>query len=530
MQPIVSLREALTDEAYLGGVLGAPSWRNWRILLIAAMGERLEPDEFAIFQQLTQRQAPPAQPVDEGWFVIGRRGGKSRAIACLAVYVATLCRHPRVPAGEPASVICVAGSRRQARITFKYITTILQRRPELAREVERLTADTIDLRNGISIEVFPATDRARGTTAVAVIADEVATWGSTDDSVLPDDEIVGSILRPTLASTEGPFIAISSPHARRGVLWQTYRDHFGQAGDPILVAQAETRIMNPRISERWLARQFALDPVKAAAEYGVAFRTDVESLFTIEAIAACTDDVRDRPPQRGIVYTASCDPSGGAGDGFALGISHGEGKGVVLDHLDEVQGRLNPLAVVRRFADVCHRYQVYEIFGDAYSAQWAIAAFRDHGIEYRHPPRLDGDGKLNKSQLFLEFLPLVNARQVTLLRNERLERQLCLLERSSTRGGRDVVDHPRGAHDDLAQAAALALVMAMQRGALVPAYRLQTYSDPYDSMREWDDPGYHARAAARQSGYFSGPGWAPTLHGGDDEQQQAYGIDEERRL
>jgi hypothetical protein len=45
--------------------------------------------------------------------------------------------------------------------------------------------------------------------------------------------------------------------------------------------------------------------------------------------------------------------------------------------------------------------------------------FREHGIEYRHPPRLDGDGKLNKSQLFLEFLPLVNARQVTLLRNER---------------------------------------------------------------------------------------------------------------
>jgi hypothetical protein len=105
-----------------------------------------------------------------------------------------------------------------------------------------------------------------------------------------------------------------------------------------------------------------------------------------------------------------------------------------------------------------------------------------------------------------------------------------LLERSSTRGGRDVVDHPRGSHDDLAQAAALALVMAMQRGVLVPAYRLQTYSDPYDSMREWDDPGYHARAAARQSGYFSGPGWAPTWHSGDDEQQQAYGIEEERRL
>ena len=43
-----------------------------------------------------------------------------------------------------------------------------------------------------------------------------------------------------------------------------------------------------------------------------------------------------------------------------------------------------------------------------------------------------------------------------------------LLERSVMGSGREKVDHPRGAHDDLANAAAGALVMAAQRGVAMP--------------------------------------------------------------
>jgi len=83
-----------------------------------------------------------------------------------------------------------------------------------------------------------------------------------------------------------------------------------------------------------------------------------------------------------------------------------------------------------------------------------------------------------------ELLPLVNGRQAELLDNARLHRQLCLLERSTGgASGRERVDHPRGAHDDLANAAAGALVMARQQGELRPTHHLQRQAivgDEYD--------------------------------------------------
>jgi hypothetical protein len=44
MTPRVTLRKALEDPELLGGVLGGDSWHAWRALLLAAMGEELEPD------------------------------------------------------------------------------------------------------------------------------------------------------------------------------------------------------------------------------------------------------------------------------------------------------------------------------------------------------------------------------------------------------------------------------------------------------------------------------------------------------
>jgi hypothetical protein len=90
MTPLVTMRRALSDEHLLRIVLGGDSWLAWRILLIAAMGEALTDDERAIFAKLTGREREPGERVDELWCVIGRRGGKSRAVAALLVYLATM--------------------------------------------------------------------------------------------------------------------------------------------------------------------------------------------------------------------------------------------------------------------------------------------------------------------------------------------------------------------------------------------------------------------------------------------------------
>jgi len=57
MRPSISLRKAFADPNLLGDALPGPTWRAWRVLLIAAMGEKLTNDERAIFTKLTWARA-----------------------------------------------------------------------------------------------------------------------------------------------------------------------------------------------------------------------------------------------------------------------------------------------------------------------------------------------------------------------------------------------------------------------------------------------------------------------------------------
>ena len=110
MKPRATIRKALS--ALLGSVLDGTSWRAWRVLLIAAMGEALTADERAVFTKLTGREREPGQRVEEFVAVIGRRGGKSRAMATLASYIAGFCDHTLVH-GERGIVLCIAPDQRQ---------------------------------------------------------------------------------------------------------------------------------------------------------------------------------------------------------------------------------------------------------------------------------------------------------------------------------------------------------------------------------------------------------------------------------
>jgi hypothetical protein len=60
-------------------------------------------------------------------------------------------------------------------------------------------------------------------------------------------------------------------------------------------------------------------------------------------------------------------------------------------------------------------------------------------------------------------LPLINSGKVKLLGDKRLVSQLVGLERRTTRGGRDAIDHAKGGHDDVANAVAGALLSAVAK-------------------------------------------------------------------
>jgi hypothetical protein len=398
MTPFVTMRRALSDTNLLGAALGGDSWLPWRILLIAAMGEDLTDEERAIFAKLTGRQREPGERVAELWCVIGRRGGKSRAIATLLVYLATMADYSvQLVSGESGVVLCLARTQEQAQVVHE-------------------------------IAVRAASYRSiRGMTCVAAVADEIAFWQADDGSANPDTEILRAI-RPSLLTTRGPLIAISSPYARKGELWTTFKRDYGAQGDPrILVARAASREMNPTLPQADIDREMARDLASGLAEYGAEFRTDISAFVSQEVIDGCiAHGVFELPPAAGISYLGFVDPSGGASDAMALAIAHRVGDMVILDATREIQPPFNPDAATTEFSTLLRAYGIGKVIGDRYAGEWVRERFRRSGIEYQL-------SEAPKSDIYRDALPLFNAGRAQLLDVKRLVNQLCSLERRTAR-------------------------------------------------------------------------------------------------
>jgi hypothetical protein len=76
----------------------AESWSAWRVFLKALFALELSGEELETFRRLTGRNTAPAAPAREAWGS-SRRGGKSRAMALVAVHLTT-CRAYRLAPGE----------------------------------------------------------------------------------------------------------------------------------------------------------------------------------------------------------------------------------------------------------------------------------------------------------------------------------------------------------------------------------------------------------------------------------------------
>ena len=354
-------------------------------------------------------------------------------MAVLAIYLAGLCDYQhRLAAGEVGTVLLIAPDKKQAKVLLDYAEGTLKSTPILKQLILSRTAETLTLKTGITLEVRSASfRRIRGVTCVAVLADECAFWLS-DESANPDVEILNAA-RPALATTQGPLIAISSPYARRGALWETYRKHFKPDGDPtILVAQGATRDFNPQLPQSIVDKAMDRDPAAASAEYMAQFRTDVEGFITKEAIDACVDvGVRERPHERKHAYVAFLDPSGGSSDSFTMAIAHKEGETMVLDVIRERKPPFSPEAVVAEYVELMKKYRISSAVADRYGGEWVVEQFRKLGINVE-------PAKKSKSEIYADFLPLVNSRGCALLDHDKMVNQLGLLERRTARGGKEL--------------------------------------------------------------------------------------------
>jgi hypothetical protein len=456
----MNIIEAIDDPNLLGASIRDPdSWKPWRALLAAAFGLPLSSDELALYRACTGRTVPPGATAAYLWLCIGRRGGKSFAMALTACYLAAFRDwRPKLTPGERAIVLLVAADREQAKILHRYCQGILSP-PILQSLVLNVTASEIELKGGVTIEVVTRSYRTvRGRSVCVAVLDELAFWRD-DESANPDSEVLNAV-RASMATfgSDAMVIAGSSPYARRGVLWDAFKRYYGKDDSRNLVWRAPTRVMNPTVPQEFIDAEFERDPISANAEYNAEFRSDIAAFVDLAVLEACTaDGVFEIAPLSDIKYVAFVDPSGGSSDSFTLAIAHRESDGIlVLDCLREARAPFQPECVVADFCQTLMSYRIGRVTGDRYAGEWPREQFGKRNIEYI-------PSELVKSDIYRDMLPLLNSRRVQLLDDRRLISQFHGLERRTARGGKDSIDHGPGQHDDVANAVAGAIVLASHR-------------------------------------------------------------------
>ena len=442
MSEAVQIDRALTNRRMLGAGLGPlDTWQTWSIALKAAFALPLTARERELFHVIAGERGLPQRRVRELWCVVGRRGGKSRMAAALAIYLALFQTHHLSP-GERGMALVIAGTTEQARVVFEYIKGFLEASPALQREVVSLKRQEIELRNGIVIAVHSNSFRSvRGRTLVACVLDEVSFWRD-ETTATPDVETYRAIL-PSLATTKGMLVGISTPYRKIGLLHQKHRDHFGVDGDDVLVVQGASKTFHPVLDDAVIAAQRAADPTAALAEWDAEFRADVGAYLADDVLDAAVEHGRplELPPVEGVVYFAFVDASAGGGDSYTVSIGHREGDHCVIDLVRGTQGKFDPKAVTEEYAALCTEYRIHTVVGDNYARDWVQGEWRRAGKEYTR-------STLVKAEIYLECLPTFTRGLARLPPHARLLRELRLLERRTHRSGKDTVDHPRNGSDD----------------------------------------------------------------------------------
>jgi hypothetical protein len=179
------------------------------------------------------------------------------------------------------------------------------------------------------------------------------------------------------------------------------------------------------------------------------------------------------PRVEGVRYFAFADPSGGRQDSFTLGIAHAEKSGkIVLDVLRERRPPFAPEGITAEYSAVIKSFGLSEITSDRYAGSWVTSAFQANGIYVRASEK-------TASELYLELLPMISNGTAELLDIKRLAGQLTGLERRTRAGGKDLIAHYPGGHDDCANAAAGALVAAFH-SAHLGEVQIISLRDPND--------------------------------------------------
>lgn len=462
----MNIIQAIQDENIFRSFFGdLRTWKYHAVVLRALYGLPIKkPASQDFLKRITGREASEIPP--EGFttacLLTGRRSGKSRISAVIAAYEALFCEHEtRLAKGEVGIIPVISPTRYQSTVIWRYLNALFNiplLKNEVAARQERNAF--IQLKNGLEIRVATGDWRTiRGFSVVCGLLDEACFFGLTEESKVRSDTELVRALRPALITTGGKLIAISSKYARKGWMhsqWQ--RQHGSNKGKSsqfrqtwrTLVIDAASSVMNPTLPQSEIDAAYEEDAASARSEFGNEWRDDVQDFISRDIVEDLVVKGRkELLPRSNIKYHAGCDLSGGRNDDSALVIWHREERKVIIDKLCCYAAPHSPYTVIGKMCEELKPFKLSRITGDNYSAEFSASAFRNHGVKFLRSEK-------PKSALYLELLPVLCSHEIELLDDQKTVDQISNLERRTRSGGKDSIDHPKGAKDDCANVIAIA--------------------------------------------------------------------------
>ena len=437
------------------------SWQNWGTALRCLYGLPLKSKYEELVKTCTGRsiESMPASGFNTALFLVGRRGGKSRIAAIVGAWESCLSgKWELLAPGESGMVAILAPTRKQGRVIRNYLRAIFEI-PLLENEVVRETQEGFELANGIIIEIMIADFRSiRGYTLLAAICDEVCFMHLAEEGKIRSDTELIRAIKPSLSTLNGLLLCVSSKYMKRGWAHTSWKKNFGNDNAKTLVWEAPSRLMNSTLSQEIVDEALLEDRAAALSEYMNEWRSDIGVWLPPEVIEAVVHAGRkELLPRKRFAYHGFADCSGGRVEDSTLAVAHAdEKKIVVVDFLKVYKSPHSPLDAISDMAGKLKRFGLHKVTADNYAGEFVVGAFRRHGIVCHKC-------KLPKSALYLELIPVICSKNVELLDDETLIKQLCGLERHTHSGGKDKVDHAQGQKDDCANSVAGAVFIAGKR-------------------------------------------------------------------
>lgn len=430
--------------------------------------------------------------------ILGRRAGKTSSVsATIIAYEAVLGGHEEhVAKNQDFQIFFVGQDLAMASSHLKFVETVLNSSPLLAKMIDKSIGSGIHLKNGLTIVPQPPTIKSpRGMAIPVVVMDEVGFWYTDNKAANPDFEVEIALRYAQMQFEHPKEIVTSTPWTKEGLLWKYQqvgtegvkircadckskgvwrcphrREEQLKYADTLVIHAPTASMGNPEITRHRIKVIQRDDPDSFQRESMAEFVDSISGMFPAALIGEAIEEKvtwreklprKDRPEDPKPYYIAALDPAFRQ-DSFAFTVIHHDPKlGMVQDRFvqwtPQAGAPLNPVLVLDQIALVLREFGITAAYSDQYQLESLQQLALDRGFAIIG---CDFTGQ-SKAKIFGSLEMIVKQRRMRLLDDPVLYQQLVQLEKRKTPNGTVQISAPAGKHDDGPAVLALAVYQAV---------------------------------------------------------------------